>query len=247
MRILLIEDDADLAELVTIGLRRASYAVDHAMTRSQAEGLLTTVDYDVACVDLGLPDGDGLDLIRSFGRHDGPSRPERVVVLTARDAVEQRVAGLDAGADDYLVKPFAFAELLARLRAVSRRTGQVDTILSCNGIVADTASLVVTRDGAPIELTAREFSLLRYFLRHPGQVLSSEELLEHVWDSNADPFTTSVRVLLSRLRRKLGPPTIIETVTGAGYRLVEPEPEPESEPEPVQGQGQGRGHGHGPS
>lgn len=224
MRILLIEDDAELAELVAIGLRRASYAVDHATTRGQAEGFLATADYDVACVDLGLPDGDGLDLIRSFGRADGPTRPGRVVVLTARDAVEQRVAGLDAGADDYLVKPFAFSELLARLRAVSRRDDQVDTVLCCNGIVADTASLAVTRDGVLIELTAREFSLLRYFLRNPGRVLSSEELLEHVWDRNADPFTTSVRVLLSRLRRKLGQPSVIETVTGAGYRLVEPRP-----------------------
>ncbi len=222
MRILLIEDDAELAELVTIGLRRATYAVDHAATRAQADELLATTDYDVACVDLGLPDGDGLDLIRSFGPPAGPTRPTRIVVLTARDAVEQRVAGLDAGADDYLVKPFALTELLARVRAVSRRSDQVDTRLSWHGIVADTAALTVVRHGRPIELTAREFSLLRHFLRHPGRVVSSEELLEHVWDRNADPFTTSVRVLLSRLRRKLGQPPVIETVTGAGYRLIDP-------------------------
>lgn len=222
MRILLIEDDAELAELVGLGLRQAGYAVDHAATRLEADDLVAVVDYDVACVDLGLPDGDGLDLIRVLGADLVDRRPGRIMILTARDAVEQRVAGLDAGADDYLVKPFAFTELLARLRAVSRRDDQVDTALSWHGIVADTAALTVTRDGQSIDLTTREFSILRHFLRHPGEVVSAEDLLEHVWDRNANPFTSSVRVLLSRLRRKLGEPPVIETVTGAGYRLIAP-------------------------
>ncbi|MEM9891885.1 MAG: response regulator transcription factor [Actinomycetota bacterium] len=155
---------------------------------------------------------------------DRPHRPDRIVVITARDAVEQRVAGLDAGADDYLVKPFAFAELVARLRAVARRNDQTDATLTVGELTLDTAALTVTRAGRPVDLTTREFAILRYLAVHRGEVVSAERLLEHVWDANADPFTTSVRVLLSRLRRKLGPPTIIETVTGAGYRLLDQAP-----------------------
>lgn len=219
MRVLLVEDDADLGALVAMGLRDAAYATDLVGTRADAEELLLTTRYDVACIDLGLPDGDGLDLIRSLGPAAGPRRPERIIVLTARDAVEQRIAGLDAGADDYLVKPFAFEELLARIRAVSRRRDQEGSTLEVGDITMDLAAHRTWRAGRPVDLTARELALLRYFLRHPGQVLSAEHLLEHVWDANADPMTTTVRVILSRLRKKLGPPNPIETVEGAGYRL----------------------------
>jgi DNA-binding response OmpR family regulator len=223
VRILLIEDDPDLSELVVLGLRNAAYAADHASSCARARQLLASERYDVACVDLGLPDGDGMDLVRSLSSGpDRHQRPDRIVVLTARDAVEQRVAGLDAGADDYLVKPFAFGELLARIRAVSRRGDQADSRLMVGDLVLDTAALTVSRAGRPIDLTSREFSLLRYLARHAGEVVSAERLLEHVWDVNADPFTTSVRVLISRLRRKLGPPALIHTVTGAGYRLEPP-------------------------
>ena len=134
-------------------------------------------------------------------------------------AVEDRVAGLDAGADDYLVKPFHFPELLARLRALGRRGDDHGATLRIGDLVLDESAQRVWRAGTEVRLTARELSLLRYFMHHPGRVLPAEELLEHVWDANADPFTTSVRVILSRLRRKLGDPPPIVTITGAGYRM----------------------------
>lgn len=222
VRVLVLEDDADLAEVLLMGLRNAAYATDHAANCGEAEQLLATTTYDVACVDLGLPDGDGLELVRSLGRRPGLERPERIIVITARDAVAQRVAGLDAGADDYLVKPFAFEELLARVRAVSRRGEQTDTSLRSGDVELDSATFSVTRAGQPVDLTPREFALLRYFLSHPGEVLSAEHLLEHVWDANADPFTTSVRVIISRLRRKLGQPAVIHTIPKLGYRIDAP-------------------------
>lgn len=218
MRILLVEDDDELAEVLLLGLRAEAYAVDRVGTLAEAVEACQLWAYDAACVDLGLPDGDGLALVARPSSADH-NRPGRIVVISARDAVEQRVAGLDAGADDYLVKPFAFSELTARLRAVSRRNDQVDTALVWGDIEADTSTLGVERAGQPISLTPREFAILRYLLAHPGQVVSAEQLLEHVWDANADPFTSSVRVLMSRLRRKLGQPPVIETVIGAGYRL----------------------------
>ena len=222
MRILLVEDDPDLAELVALGLRNESYAVDVAATYADADELLRVTSYDVACVDLGLPDGDGLDLVRKLTKDADLRRPRRALVLTARDAVQDRVAGLDAGADDYLVKPFHFAELVARLRALGRRGTEEGTTVRVGELTMDLAAHRAWRGATELDLTAREYSLLRYFMVHPGAVLSAEELLEHVWDAHADPFTTSVRVILSRVRRKLGQPPLIETVTGAGYRLVTP-------------------------
>jgi two-component system copper resistance phosphate regulon response regulator CusR len=227
MRILLVEDDADLAHVVALGLRDAAYAVDVASTCAEAEDLLRTTDFDVTCLDLGLPDGDGLDLLRRLtgatGRTGrGLRRPRRVLVLTARDGVGDRVAGLDAGADDYLVKPFHFSELLARLRALGRRADDHGALLRVGDLVLDESAHRAWRAGRELPLTARELSLLRYFMHHPGKALPAEELLEHVWDANADPFTTSVRVILSRLRRKLGDPPAIVTITGAGYRLQVP-------------------------
>jgi DNA-binding response OmpR family regulator len=222
MRILLVEDDADLAEVVALGLRNESYAVDVARTLADADELLRTARFDVACVDLGLPDGDGLDLVRRLATDAGLLRPRRSIVLTARDAVADRVAGLDAGADDYLVKPFAFSELVARLRALGRRGHETGSTLEIGDLVLDLAARRVWRAGAELGLTPREFSLLRYLAHHPGEVLSAEDLLEHVWDANADPFTSSVRVILSRLRRKLGEPALITTITNTGYRLEVP-------------------------
>jgi DNA-binding response OmpR family regulator len=221
MRILLVEDDAELAELIALGLRNESYAVDVARCFTDAEYLLRTVEFDVACLDLGLPDGDGLELVRRLAEDGDLQRPRRCLVLTARDAVADRVAGLDAGADDYLVKPFDFSELVARLRALARRGEQGGAVLQVGDVVIDLAAQRAWRSGVELELTAREFSLLRYFMHRPGEVLSAEHLLEHVWDSNANPFTSSVRTMLSRLRKKLGDPDPIVTVTGAGYRLEE--------------------------
>jgi DNA-binding response OmpR family regulator len=219
MRILLVEDDADLAAVTAMGLRNEAYAVDVAATCAEAEALLRTTDFDLACLDLGLPDGDGLDLVRNLAPGGHLRRPRRTIVITARDAVADRVAGLDAGADDYLVKPYAFSELVARVRALARRDDGGGATLRVGDVVLDTAAHRAWRGDVELELTARELSLLRYFLHHPGEVLSAEHLLEHVWDAHADPFTTSVRVILSRLRRKLGDPPPITTVTGAGYRF----------------------------
>jgi DNA-binding response OmpR family regulator len=222
MRILLVEDDVDLAELVALGLRNESYAVDVARTVAEAEYLLRTVEFDVACLDLGLPDGDGLQLVRRLAEDDDLHRPRRCLVLTARDAVVDRVAGLDAGADDYLVKPFDFSELVARLRALARRDDHRGPMLRFGDVTMDLVAHRAWRCGVELRLTAREFALLRYFMHHPGEVRSAEDLLGHVWDANADPFTSSVRTILSRLRRKLGNPPPIVTITGAGYRLEEP-------------------------
>ena len=220
MRVLLVEDDPDLGELVAAGLRSAAYAVDLATTCGAARELLAMTEYDIACVDLGLPDGDGLDLVTELREDSFLVSPHRVIILTARDSVSQRIAGLDAGADDYVVKPFDFDELLARMRAVGRRRDQRSIVRVVGDIEVDLATQRTRRGGRDVDLTAREFSLLRYFMDHPDEVLSAEHLLEHVWDANADPFTTSVRVILSRVRKKLGDPNPIETIEGAGYRLL---------------------------
>jgi DNA-binding response OmpR family regulator len=222
MRVLLVEDDAGLAEVLALGLRNEAYAVDVAGTFAAAEDLLATTTYDVVCLDLSLPDGDGLALVRRAADDPYLRRPRRCLVLTARDAVADRVAGLDAGADDYLVKPFHFAELLARLRALSRRGDSAGSTLRVGELTLDLATHRAWRAATLLDLTAREYSLLRYFMHHPGEVLPAETLLEHVWDANANPFTSSVRVILSRLRRKLGEPALIVTVTNTGYRLQLP-------------------------
>ncbi|UYM07579.1 response regulator transcription factor [Solicola gregarius] len=219
MRILLVEDDADLADVVALGLRNEAYAVDVARSYGEADELLTTTEFDVACIDLGLPDGDGGDLISRARMDERLRRPGRILVLTARDGVADRVTGLDAGADDYLVKPFAFAELVARIRALARRKDAEGTTLRVGDLTLDLAAHRAWRGDAELALTAREYALLRYFMHHPDEVLSAEDLLEHVWDANADPFTASVRVILSRLRRKLGDPSRIVTITNAGYEL----------------------------
>ena len=222
MRVLLVEDDPDLAGIIALGLRNEAYAVDVAGTYAAAEELLGTTTYDVVCLDLGLPDGDGLTLLRRASADPSLRRPRRHLVLTARDAVADRVAGLDAGADDYLVKPFHFAELLARLRALGRREDSAGSTLRVGELTLELATHRAWRATTLLDLTAREYSLLRYFMHHPGEVLPAETLLEHVWDANANPFTSSVRVILSRLRRKLGEPALIVTVTNTGYRLELP-------------------------
>lgn len=229
MRILVVEDEIDLAEALATGLRREGYAVDVANDVEGAVDRLSVAVYDLITLDLNLPDGDGLDLARRV-REDpalspSPDEPApRILMLTARDGVGERVVGLDNGADDYLIKPFAFTELSARVRSLLRRdAGRSGAVLVVGELQLDTARFEATRGGSLLDLTAKEFSLLRYFMSHCGEVLSQERLLEHVWDENTDPFTNTVRVTVGTLRRKLTrdddaePP--IETVIGAGYRL----------------------------
>lgn len=222
MRVLVVEDESDLAEAVAKGLRRQGYAVDVAGGSSVGEEKLRSNSYDLAVLDWNLPDGSGLDLCRrlmngSLPTLEGP-RP-RVLMLTARDDIEDRVAGLDAGADDYLVKPFAVAELAARARALLRRDDATTPILLVGDITLDPARFLVSRSGRSLHLTSKEFALLEYLMRHQGEVLSQEHLLEHVWDEMADPFTNTVRVTVSNLRKKLGSPPPLQTVPGRGYVL----------------------------
>ena len=227
MRVLVVEDEADLARALAIGLRRDGYAVDTAETGAEALEKLSVTPYDIVCLDLNLPDGDGRDVCRHLhGAHDqidGTDRP-RVIMLTARDALEDRVAGLDDGADDYLVKPFALPELLARLRALSRRRSEhTGSEISVGSLRLDVPRRRAWVGETRLDLTTREFALLRYFMSHPGEVLGAERLLDHVWDESVDPFTNTVRVTISKLRRKLadaGAEDAIETLVGAGYRLV---------------------------
>jgi DNA-binding response OmpR family regulator len=222
MRLLVVEDEVDLAEAVARGLRRRGHGVDVATSVLDAELRLTGGAYDLLVLDWNLPDGSGLDLCARIveGSQDvgGGPRP-RVLMLTARDDVGDRVQGLDAGADDYLVKPFAFAELEARVRALLRRDQEQGTVVRVGTIELDPARFSATRDGRRLDLTVKEFGLLEYFLRHPDQVLSQETLLDHVWDEMTDPFTNTVRVTISNLRKKLGAPPVIETVPGRGYVL----------------------------
>jgi DNA-binding response OmpR family regulator len=223
MRLLIVEDEAELASALARGLRREGHAVDTALTATDAEFKLVANGYDLVLLDWNLPDGSGIEICR--GMNSGSleifsGEKPRVLMLTARDDVDDRVLGLDAGADDYLVKPFAFVELAARVRALLRREDGGGPILTVDGLSLDPARFVVAQDDQSLDLTAKEFSLLHYFMAHPGIVLSQEHLLEHVWDEMADPFTNVVRVTVSNLRKKLVDPTVIETVPGRGYRLA---------------------------
>jgi DNA-binding response OmpR family regulator len=229
VRILVVEDEVELAEAIAVGLRREGYAVDVAHDGLGAVDRLSISAYDLVTLDLNLPDVDGLELAHRL-RTDPllapmPDEPApRILMLTARDGVGDRVTGLDEGADDYLVKPFAFTELSARIRSLLRRdAGRTGALLTVGELVMDTARFEATRRGRLLDLTAKEFALLRYFMAHAGEVLSQERLLDHVWDENADPLTNTVRVTVGTLRRKIGRDDdvepVMETVIGAGYRL----------------------------
>jgi DNA-binding response OmpR family regulator len=224
MRVLVVEDEADLADAVARGLRREGYAVDVAYDGDEALDKAAVNAYDVVCLDLNLPGTDGIEVVRRI-RADQQRQPPRVLMLTARDRTSDRVIGLDEGADDYLVKPFDFDELTARVRALLRRdAGRSGAVLRVGDLELDAARHEARRAGRPLALTPKEFALLRYFMSRAGQVLSQEDLLEHVWDENADPFTNTVRVTVMTLRRKLaeaGADQPIETVVGRGYRLRE--------------------------
>jgi len=221
MRALLVEDDATIADFVARGLREAGFAVDHV---SDGEAGLTDASqhaYDVAIVDLMLPKRDGLSLIEEL-RTRGVATP--VLILSARRSVDDRVHGLQSGGDDYLTKPFAFVELLARVQALVRRATRSPepTTLTVDEVVMDLLSRKVTRGGTPIDLRPREFTLLEFLMRHAGHVVSKTMILSHVWEYNFDPQTNVVDVLVSRLREKIDRPfekKLLHTVRGVGYVL----------------------------
>ena len=225
MRVLVVEDEAALAEAVAEGLRRDGYAVDVAASGEVAAAYLRADRYDLVTLDLTLPPPgpDGPELCRRLRAGALGDPDTRVLMVTARDTVGDRVAGLDGGADDYLVKPFALDELRARIRCLLRRAPSGGTAAVVVGrLVVDTAAMSASWEGIAVDLTPKEFAVLRYLALRPGAVVSQEELLEHVWDRNADPFTHTVRVTVGNLRRKLatlGSSSPIETVVGCGYRL----------------------------
>ena len=217
MRVLVIEDDAELAEAIATGLRRERMAVDLAFDGSSGLERALVNRYDVIVLDRDLPGTHGDDVCRRLVRCGGASR---VLMLTASATIEDRVDGLDLGADDYLPKPFAFAELVARIRALFRRCQPaLPPVLEHGDVRLDPAVHSAWRNGRVLDLGPKEFGTLHLLLAARGRVVSAEELLERVWDEMADPFTSSVKVTISRLRRKLGDPVVIETVAQAGYRI----------------------------
>ncbi|HUB75531.1 MAG TPA: response regulator transcription factor [Solirubrobacteraceae bacterium] len=218
MRVLVVEDHADLAEAIGAGLRREGMAVDVALGGRDALARAALTRYDVVVLDRDLPDVHGDDVCRRLVAEDG--RQSRVLMLTAASTVRDRVEGLGLGADDYLAKPFDFAELIARVRALARRsTPALPPILERADLTVDPSRRFASRAGRRLDLTAKEFALLECLLAAGDRPVSAEELLERVWDEAADPFTTTVRTTLSRLRRKLGDPPVIETVREGGYRI----------------------------
>jgi two-component system OmpR family response regulator len=219
MRVLVVEDDAKIASFVTRGLKQAGYAVDHAPDGDTALALLDSTAYDAAIVDVMLPRLDGISLVK---RARAARRELPVLFLSAKGSVEDRVRGLQAGGDDYLTKPFAFSELLARVQALIRRATAAPeaTRLTAGDVTLDLVSREVTCAGAPVDLQPREFALLAFLLRHAGRPVSKTMILEHVWDYSFDPQTNVVDVVMSRLRAKIDPDhRRIETVRGVGYVL----------------------------
>jgi DNA-binding response OmpR family regulator len=223
MRLLIIEDDLKLASLVARGLREEGFAVDLSHDGDDGVFRATEQDYDAIILDVLLPGRDGFQVLETL-RSRGHRTP--VLMLTARGAVEDRVRGLNGGADDYLKKPFDFEELLARIRALVRRAAPVpDVSLSAGGLRLDPQRREVSRAWALIDLTQKEFAILEYLMRHRGRVISRTRLTEHVWDENFDAMSNIVDVTIYRLREKIhrhGPP-LVHTVRGAGYVLREPE------------------------
>jgi two-component system copper resistance phosphate regulon response regulator CusR len=224
MRVLLVEDDPRIARFVAQGLREQTYAVDVTGDGEDALYKLSINDYDAVILDVMMPGRDGFEVCREL-RAAGSAVP--VLMLTARDALEDRVAGLDNGADDYLTKPFEVAELLARLRALLRRGRAVNALaITVADLVIDTRAHRVTRGGRTIELTAKEYALLEYLARERGRVLGRAEIAEHVWDENFDPLSNLIDVNINRLRRKVDDgftSPLIHTRRGEGYLLASPD------------------------
>jgi two-component system, OmpR family, response regulator len=219
VRALVVEDDPDLRRQLDRALRDAGYAVDAAADGEEGWFLGDTEPYDVVVLDLGLPVVDGVTVLERW-RNAGRAMP--VLILTARDRWSEKVAGFDAGADDYLTKPFHTEELLARLRALVRRAaGHASAALECGDLRVDTRAARATVDGEPIRLTSHEFRLLSYMMHHQGRVVPRNELIEHIYDQDFDRDSNTIEVFIGRLRKKIGSERI-QTVRGLGYQLVDP-------------------------
>jgi len=220
MRVLVVEDERRIADFISRGLSEQGYAVDVAYDGDEALHWPDVAEFDVVILDVMLPVRDGIEVCRTL-RERGLRTP--ILMLTARDAVEDRVRGLDSGADDYLVKPFAFAELLARLRALTRREPvALGTVLRVSDLILDTTTREASRQGMSLELTSKEYALLEYLMRHPNQVLTRTMIAEHVWNYDFDNATNVIDVHIRNLRRKIDDPfptKLIQTVRGAGYRI----------------------------
>jgi two-component system, OmpR family, copper resistance phosphate regulon response regulator CusR len=223
MRLLLVEDDPEMSRLAGEYLRRTGFSVDAAHDGATAMRSLRMNTYDAVILDVRLPDMSGFDICRQLRQMGSEAR---VLMATARDAIEDRVEGLDLGADDYLVKPYAMAELAARVRALLRRPAQaVGTVLAVNDLELDTATRMARRGSRVIELTTKEFAVLEVLMRHMGQVVTRETISASAWDENYDPFSNVIDVYVSRLRRKIDLPgdvPLVGSVRGAGYRLGAP-------------------------
>ncbi len=216
MRVLIVEDHAKLAMGVATILRREGMAVDIAFNGGDALTQAAAIDYDVVVLDRDLPGVHGDEVCRTLVANGSESR---VLMLTAAGAVSERVQGLSLGADDYLPKPFAAVELVARIRALARRSRSLPPTLTHGDLELDTAQRLLTRRGEPVALRPKEFAVLELLLSAQGSVVSTEQILEHVWDDATDPFTSTVRMTVSRLRSKLGDPSVIKTIPGVGYRI----------------------------
>jgi two-component system copper resistance phosphate regulon response regulator CusR len=220
MRILLVENDRNLSEIVRAGLEERDIRVSMAQTFADGKTQAILGTFDVIVLDVMLPGGDGFELCAVL-RDRGIDTP--ILMLTARSSVDDRVSGLEAGADDYLSKPFAFRELVARIRALARRReSRIPTVVKIADLEVHLGSQRVKRAGTQIELTAKEFSLLEFFVLHPGEVVNRASITAHVWDENHDPFTNVLEVLIRRLRKKIDDdfqPKLIQTLRGSGYRF----------------------------
>jgi len=219
LRVLVVEDDHDLSRQLGTALREAGYAVDTAFDGEEGHFLGETEPYDAVVLDIGLPRLDGISVLERW-RREGRTMP--VLLLTARDRWSDKVAGIDAGADDYVAKPFHMEEVLARLRALVRRAaGHASNEIACGPVRVDTRASRVTVDGTPVKLTSHEYRLLLYLLMHQGRVVSRSELTEHLYDQDFDRDSNTIEVFVGRLRKKLGV-DVIETVRGLGYRMQAP-------------------------
>ena len=222
MRVLVVEDDPDLGRQLSDALSQAGYAVDLAPDGEEGHFLGETEPYDAAVLDLGLPKLDGVRVLEKW-RSSGKDMP--VLILTARDRWSEKVAGFDAGADDYLTKPFVTEELLARLRALMRRAaGHASAALECGDLRVDTRAARASVNGEPIKLTAHEYRVLSYLMHHQGRVVPRTELVEHIYDQDFDRDSNTIEVFVGRLRRKIGSNRIL-TERGLGYRLIDPKAE----------------------